>query len=289
MNSESAGVLYHFKYSQSSRLDRIGDVVVQRPVGLHEMRDEGAALYLLPPLLSQGFAEVEAHINVPAIGLRGQTGDEARKHITGRDLILVTTRPPMDDHREHSKRNLKRTDTWIEERIFEQVKRYIAYCSRSRVLLTAEEARKLPAEYERRAAIEFRISDEALYKKCGAYGQPMHRFKSELHPTSAGYVIETDPLWEDGPRCLLAWAMSGPLTVAFTYALNRRMRELLRLRGHSRFALVEIAVDEGPLLPCETPPNYAFTLGWKLRVFESDGVSWARPAQTLPPADEACA
>ena len=61
-----------------------------------------------------------------------------------------------------SKRNLKRTDTWIEERIFEQVKRYIADCSRSRVLLTAEEARKLPAEYERRAAIEFRISDEAL-------------------------------------------------------------------------------------------------------------------------------
>ena len=63
-------------------------------------------------------------------------GHEPFSFIKPNDLVVLTTRPPLDDRRHADKKHLQESYTHLEEQVFSKFRKYLAICARSHVQLT---------------------------------------------------------------------------------------------------------------------------------------------------------
>src|SRR5262249_16636828 len=103
------GRLFRMAYTQRGRKDT-------EPFP-YQLRDAEAGLRLVSTLEKEGFTSVRPLINYPS------KGPELKPYDLGifrsDDLILLCTRPPMDDHRWPSRYMIPRSFTVLEETLFE--------------------------------------------------------------------------------------------------------------------------------------------------------------------------
>jgi hypothetical protein len=248
----------HFAYLTSGHKDR-----EQYPF---QVRDSEAALYVSRPLTERGYPFGGSIFNYPSPGPDLIPVDEGSFRET--DLILLTTRPPMDDLDVSDRRFIPRSFTTLEDKLFQgPLRERFRRCARSEVLLTDATA-DVSEEIAKRQSIVFRQNGGATYQ---SYGSPVtrefRRFKRE--PLTAAFLVYAEHAWPGGPGLLAAFGMGGMETLVWCYRLAKDFRHLLCT---TPFVMAEMRTGALP----ERPVSMDFADSWEITIL---GVAAPMPAR----------
>jgi hypothetical protein len=238
----------------------------ERPLKIHQRRDLGAAFELLPVLLQVGYEFGESILNFPPQAppqgsvARGevQLQEVDLSFVRPGDLLLQTTRPPLDDLAQGARKRVQLGYTDLERRLFERWRHYLRVCSRSHVTLAERVCAELKPGYENRGDIRFREAMTAPYKELNprdgtGWGRP------ESDRLTAAFLLRVDHIWENGPGLLAAFGMDGTSTLVWTYRLGRDLSGLLSNTG---FIMAEM---ESTPIPTR-PTDLRWANSWKIDI-----------------------
>jgi hypothetical protein len=105
------------------------------------------------------------------------------------DVLIMTTRPPLDDERQQDRKRVRRSYTDLEEAIFSSLRQCFAVCARSHVKLSEQMAKHLKDADKQMADMAFHHNKDARlhsYKALGAL-RPV-RVSEDKHVTVAFFV-----------------------------------------------------------------------------------------------------
>jgi len=226
----------------------------------HELRDGDAFARLVPALIALGYNAGGPVINHPKTPKAPDTSLADMGRLTAEDLLVITSRPPLNEKR--PSRDIRLVKTYYpSENEFEQgvvfpaLQKYLVFCSRNEIILQLSQANCLEDGYRNREDLYFYLKPnekkqrhEASYAMAAGSG----RYEPfQVDRTTAAYLIHTPPLQmpdgREGPRVLVSFGLSGTVGLVFAHQLCEQKFPpfcgLLDdiLRGPS-FAMVEITV-----------------------------------------------
>jgi hypothetical protein len=190
---------------------------------IHQLRDGDAFVEMSPVLYSEGYEYGGLLLNLPP-GEAGKASTVDVSFLTSSDLLVMNTRPPMDDIEEEDKKRVPSSSTNLEQSIFDALKPYLAKCARSRVKLSETIARQLPEHFGERAYIWFHEYTDGSYIKYRGLNDKSWQIPSGPNRT-AFYLIRIPAIWEGGPGLLATFGMSGTETLVWSYLLRTRFPE----------------------------------------------------------------
>lgn len=207
---------------------------------IHELRDGDAFAELAVLLAADGLQYGGLVLNYLGAQLSLNSAD-----IRPSDLIVLTTRPPLDDDRELHRLFIERTDSDLEKEIFAALRRFFRVCSRPRIMLTEEFASQL--KQKNRGNIVFRVHGPACYSELrvpyskSKQSKPVYKGPAK----TAAFFIRTQ-IGEQGPGLLVAFSLDGPATLAWCHLLRTTFSDLLT---SDRFVMAEITFPSFPARP----------------------------------------
>ena len=102
-----------------------------------KIRDGAAFSEITAPLAKLGYEYGEILWNPPFRRRKyKKVGKEHYQFIKPEDLIVLTTRPPLDDPKHGDKKLVLHSGTHLEKQIFAECRKYLGVCARSHVELT---------------------------------------------------------------------------------------------------------------------------------------------------------
>ncbi len=234
----------------------------------HQLRDGDAAVELMPAFASLGYEYGGVFINWPKPDFPAvdtSIADFGKLQLGESDILLLTTRPPIDDD-EGGWKPLCKSDSALEAEIFDALEPCLHHCSRKEISLQKSVGRNLKEGYQNRSNIEFEvIGQQASYKWVYEGGAKTYEPWSEK--MSAGYIIHV-PLKKRRTRLLVIFGMSGTLTLLWAYRLSKLRGVLKQSLSEPSFTQVEM-VRTVPI-PYEKhatkPATFEFCDGWDLKV-----------------------
>jgi hypothetical protein len=236
-----------------------------------QLRDGDAALYLIDALGARGYRYGGPIINYPSAGPTIVPFDDGFFHPD--DVILMTTRPPMNDVDFGDKKSILRSYTRLEEKLFTgPLGVYLRWCGRSEVMLTSAAAEISP-EIAKRQSLVFRQNGGAMYQSYSSPSTGQSRRFTGRETLTAVFLLYAEHAWPGGPALLAAFAMGGTETLVWCYQLATRYPHLLCTKP---FVMAEMRTGTLP----ERPASMAFADSWEITIFGT-----AEPA--APPAPPA--
>ena len=229
------------------------------PPRIHTVRD-GAAFAALRPAISGRYAPGR-----PLFSVRHPEWELTLDHFDKEDLIVMPTRPALDDKR--SRKTILTSGGRLEVACFEAIRPFFAVLARDRVTLARNLAAQLPDGYRNRADIWFhqhRRGDDnvgARYAWCrDPYADRGQRRRSAPidRAATAAFVVMTR-LRAGGPTLLAAFALDGETTLAWCHLLALNYPYLV---DGERFVMAELIADPMP----ERPPDLSFVERWPVRI-----------------------
>jgi hypothetical protein len=130
---------------------------------LHHSRDGAAFDELIDPLYSRGYRHGTFIHNYP---FHRQPARKF-KFLQPGDLVVTTTRPPLDDVLEKGdkdRRHIDRSEDALEIAIHQELRRFFNHLSRYGIILSPEMAALLPPEYASLAKINFHTRGKATIR-----------------------------------------------------------------------------------------------------------------------------
>lgn len=227
---------------------------------IHQLRDGDAFAELSAVLYSRDYEYGGLLLNLPSLKPPAPYPVDV-SFLTSSDLIVLNTRPPMDDIEEEDKHLVRRSYTTFEEAIFNKLKpKYFVRCARSHITLSKALAKQLPEGFRDRANMLFHqyASPARVDGSYIAYGE----FASEsLEPPADQrltpvFLIQIPALWEGGPGLLAAFGMAGIETMAWNFLLRTQFQDWLEYQ----FLMAEVLPGELPI----KPTNLSFAEDWKV-------------------------
>jgi hypothetical protein len=188
---------------------------------ISKIRDGAAFSEVTAPLIKQGYEYGHIIFNPPNCP-REQAGlsKESFDFIKPEDLIVLTTRPPLDDSRHGDKRLVRRSGTYLEEQIFAECRKYLAICARSHVQLT----RTVGANFKQ-ADLVFHQNKNARLK----YYKGLAEFRLRSMPRNSeiaiGFYLRTRSIPEYGCGLLASFGMGGRETLIWNCIVRTRFPE----------------------------------------------------------------
>lgn len=243
----------------------------------HWQRDESAAFELILRLCGGGGDFVyqgpdRLFINAP----RPEQGDSSIDDLRAlglceRDVLLLTTRPPLDDEKEEELKPLRASNSVLERQFIFPVlrKTCFSYCTRGNIALQKTVAGSLKPGFHGRSHIEFSRRTDPNTLATGTYVGLHGRAEKAAPPAAAwnetmtaGYLVNV-PLGPGLPNLLAVFGLSGTTTLGLAYLLTKLPagRELLSRAIHGpSFAMVEI--QTAPI--SGDPVGYRFCDSWAM-------------------------
>lgn len=246
----------------------------------HQLRDGDAALFLAPVLEAQGYSYGGPIFNYPHPQQPPRElvpVNEAALGLRAHDLLLLTTRPPLDDVEEGRKARVLRSYTTLEDKIFRHaIRPHLARSTRSQIIVAEEHARAFGAVATRRNLV-FRLyrrrrqGDAPSRTDLGAcisrylpHGSTVWHEPPRECSLSAAYLIFEKHAWPGGPALLAGFGMGGMETLVWAYLLRTRFSHLV---GARRFVMAEIVERDVP----EPPLTMGFADRWDVRLLTEEG------------------
>ena len=229
-----------------------------------QLRDGEAGRLMSGAVEKYGYTCAGSIINYPSPGPDLIPVDVSR--LRGNDLILLTTRPPMDNIGD--RKAVQRSYTTLEDDLFNlALRKYFQRCTRSEVLLTDEVAKDLAGD-RRRQSCQFRQNGGADYY---AYGSPAtnewRHFARDPQPLTAAFLIYEEHVWPGGPALLVAFGMGGNETL-WSHLLAKQLSHLLFTTS---FAMAEL---RAPRLAKQPMWTEDFAAAWEVEIL---GVAQPKP------------
>ncbi len=226
-----------------------------RPQYPHQMRDGDAAIYWVAVYVKRGFEYGGVIFNYPAKGPELIAVDTSS--LTPRDVIFMTTRPPLDDHIVGG-RVVVRSFTVLEDRIFRALRKWFTRVSRAEIIIS-DLAAGLSPETARYQSLEFWVNGGSGIRNHGSpYTREFHKVPRSAHRTVGFFVYEPE-IWPGGPALSLAFSSGGVDTLAWSYLLTQRHPKLI---DTTSFVMAELTRGE----PVDRPENMRFADSWDVRI-----------------------
>jgi hypothetical protein len=243
----------------------------------HQLRDGDAFIELTPSIQLLGYQYSQLIMNYRPNGGSPDLSRDLALSFNHRDLLVLTTRPPLNDVPYRHKRVVDRSGSWLEKQLFRVFRQYFNHCSRHEVTLTDDVIRNVPDEFKNRGCLDFYMDAEATYKHSCLDGEERTaRFSKRLSGEtrshklrSAAFLLHTPSIiWQEddgepaghGPEILLGFGMGGTIGLVWAYLLSKKHPELLK--GH-RFLMAELVRDHP--LP-SNPISLSFADHWKVEI-----------------------
>jgi hypothetical protein len=228
--------IHHFAYLRGS---------LQDDPRLHELRDGEAFAEIQAALHKLGFTYGGLHLNY-----RVEPKRDVLPAYDPSDVVVLTTRPPLDDDLGWDRKRIERSYTRLEQEIFRHVRPFFQACRRTVIQLPRPVADEL-GSFADRAFIRFGVYDtkrskprttagevasEAVYKATrNPYAKPTKQ-SDETTPRTAAFLL-VRRLEPKGPTLIVAFGMDGVMTLVWCYLLRTRFPQFLRA---PRFVMAEI-------------------------------------------------
>lgn len=228
-------------------------------LGLHQVRDGAAFAELAAAIQPLGYEYGGLILNIPRQTKRDVTLGESDDHsgtlpadqpkwpphdnfsadeVHSSDLLVLPTRPPLDDDPGVDKRIISKSTTKLEEKVMKAVRPFFAECCRARIQFTPELASKLPPGQRGKRKLFFKQYDVATYK--------------DSPETTAGFLVFVPEIEPDGPSLLVAFGMGGVETLVWTHWVRvnglQLLQDLLSSR-EKRFVMAEFGVPRCSNIP----------------------------------------
>jgi hypothetical protein len=221
----------------------------------HLMRDCDAALYLIAELCGRGYRIGPTFFNFPRSGLPLIPAGE---HLLGAgDLLVATTRLPMDDLDVGGRRIVHRSYTTLEDKVLAAMRRWFRTCARSEVVLTDAAAAVSP-EIARRQTTLFRLNCDATYRTYGSAVRDEWTDFQGGEGLTAAFLVHTE-IWPGGPKLLATFGMGGIEGLVWCYKLATEYPHLL---ATTPFVMAELRAGERPT----TSHTMEFADSWEIEI-----------------------
>jgi hypothetical protein len=177
------------------------------------------------------------------------------------DLLLQTTRPPLDDVEQNDRKRLRRSYTDIEDHLFRLWGNYLERSARSHVFLHQRFHRSLALGFENRRQMKFYQTEEgAPYMALNdCTGSGWQKSGPGDAPRTAAFLLRCDEAWARGPGLVSAFGMDGTATAVWGYRLGRDYSDLLTTPGFVVAELVNTGIPE-------RPTNMMWASDWEVRI-----------------------
>jgi len=222
---------YRFSYFVQTQRDR--DLLI------HQLRDADASLKISGVLSNLGYRFGGLLFNYPANADRTIPVDSS--FLRPGDLLLLTTRPPLDDELDRTRSRLQRSHTTLEDKVFACLEQYFHHCSRAEVVLTKSLASRLPKQIAERREVVFREYGGAFCERYSGRTRRRHLL------TTITYMTFTPEAWPKGPGLLTVFGMGGPETLIWAHVLRTRFAHLVCSRSFVMAEMTEQVVPSGEL------------------------------------------
>ena len=235
-----------------------------RELLLNITRDAEAALALQPALCARGFHFAGPIFNYPATLQHPKTPfvfDDS--FFEPGDLLVLTTRPPLDDLIDGVRGGIQRSYTTLEVTVLALLRRHFAHCSRVRVRV-AERHILASDEIAQMANIQFRQNGGAAIDAVLPYKSSRWQHSRGAPRKTAAYLIYEAQAWPNGPALLASFGMSGTDTLAWNTLLATRYQHLI---ATTPFVLAEITAPKRPA----QPQTLDFLRDWEVRLMIPHG------------------
>jgi hypothetical protein len=223
----------------------------------HQLRDADAFNEISALLNQKGYTYGGLILNFPPKkGARPRRVDTS--FVTSNDLIVLTTRPPLDDEKAKGKKLISRSHTTLENKVFAALRPYLRSCTRLIVELSPRLAEQLPVAVANRACIEFKGGYGATYKSYSSHGL-LSMQKAGFPSRTAMYLVHPPKRHKDDPDILCAFGMGGTETLIWAYLLRTKFPDKLTLDA-PRFVMAELTTHRVPLAPID----FSFADTWQV-------------------------
>ncbi|MBU6409946.1 MAG: hypothetical protein KGR98_06125 [Verrucomicrobia bacterium] len=222
---------------------------------LSKIRDGAAFGELTAPLTKLGYEYGHIVFNAPFNPRKkAGLGRENFNFIKPDDLIVLTTRPPLDDKEHGDKKLVLPSGTHLEKQIFDECRKFLAVCARSHVKLTETVGAKT-----KRAELVFHQHKGARLKNY----RGLKDFRSKDVPRnsdiSIGFFLRVRAIPEYGCGLLASFGMGGRETLIWNRIVRTRHADWL---NRCAFIVAEMNLAKIP----ETPLTLEFVDQIKVKV-----------------------
>ena len=199
---------------------------------LHHSRDGAAFEELMDPLYSRGFTHGTFIHNYP----RHRMPARHFAFLRPGDLVVTTTRPPLDDllgdsqrkEKDRDWRHIDRSDDALEKAIHKDLRRFFTHLSRYGAILTPEMAALLPPEFASMATINFHTKGKGTISSTELSVRGRTRTKSAPKDFNAiGFFVHLEKVTGYPCGLIASFSMGG-------YE-NLLWNRIVRLRFHNWF------------------------------------------------------
>ena len=222
---------------------------------IHQLRDGDAFAEVSPLLYSAGYEYGGLLLNLPT-SETDVPPEIDLSFLSSSDLLVVNTRPPLDDRDSEDKKRVPSSRTNLEDAMFEALRSYLATCARSRIRLSKAIARQLPESFRDRALIWFYEYTNGTYYRY-RWPDDDNWQKPGSPKRTAFYLIRIPAIWKGGPGLLVAFGMSGTDTLLWSYLLRTRFPEWIL--SHE-FLMAEAVPGVIP----RYPTDLSFAADWRV-------------------------
>lgn len=189
---------------------------------IHKTRDGLALLELSPLIHGAGYTYGGTILNVPKkfqreLAAKGQLSEKPHS-VSSADMVLLATRPALDDDEEDDERPLLRSDGCIEKAAFAALRRIFETCDRANVSLSPEVMLDECHEYLRR--IQFRQNQGGRIR---FFDTPTGEVEPADPQRTVGYVVGVPQLATEKTRLTVVFGMGGTETLWLCHLLRTHL------------------------------------------------------------------
>lgn len=259
----------------------------QRPfeTQIHKVRDGLAVAGLLSVLYEANYSFGGTILNIPKAVqdelAPDRIKDETRQIGTG-DMVLMSTRPALNDDASETKRFLKISGCDVEQSVFAAMYTFFRTCDRSEIILNSH----LEPDTDDERVDEFRAV--SFYQSRGGR---VHRLDAQRAPRipaepnlTFGYLVSVPSVPPNGFRLLAAFGAGGTETLWFSHLLRLEytgyLRQAIRTKEPRLWMAPFLVPDYAPFpfLQCDLSDlkpksEYSDVVSWKVASKYSSGVT----------------
>ncbi len=204
-----------------------------------KIRDGAAFSEVTAPLVDLGYRYGQLIYNPPFHPKESaRLGREYFRFIKPNDLIVLATRPPIDDLTHGDKKQTLRSCTHLEEQIFIECEKYLAVCARSHVQLSEA----IGADFEQ-ADLVFQQHKGARLR---SYRKLVGKHRTKIPKgtdLSFGFFLHTETIPEYGCGLVVSFGMGGWETLVRNRIVRTRFSKWLT---KPIFVVAEMTIGKFP-------------------------------------------
>jgi hypothetical protein len=182
------------------------------------------------------------------------------------ELIVMTTRPPLDDNDEEGFLVIHRSNSPLENRIFTAVRPHFSTCSRREVILSSRYMKAFKKNHEDRCSTTYTAKGKKTkYLNIARYQATVNEYKRIRKWThgdgirTGAYLLYIREAWASGPDILIVFGMTGSIGLIWAFLVRKKFPHLL---DKPVIAMSELIIGEIP----ERPKNLEFSLSWDVQI-----------------------